>query len=114
MRAMRYEKFSLRVKCPRNKVAEPPDIRAIDKSRLCVKAGCNVLVHGVEFQTARAALRVNHVGRAGLMCAIAELGFTGYSLGLELPVLVDLDLRINAAHAVEPNVTAQCCTKRIR
>src|ERR1041385_2019938 len=51
--------------------------------------------------------------RARLVRAIAELGLTGYGLAIHPPVLVDPDLRVKAAHAVEANHAAHRAAKCI-
>ena len=47
------------------------------------------------------------------MRAVVEFGFAGYGLGIHLPVLVEFELGINAAYAIEANFAAHVSAERI-
>src|SRR5437588_10093124 len=97
-----------------HEVAEAAVVGAVDEARLGVKAGRDVLVHGVEFQSARTALGKHLVCWARFMRAVTEFGFAGHSLGLQLPVLPEPELGINTADAVEANIAAQTGAEAVR
>src|SRR5215471_12883572 len=82
-------------------IAEASIVSAVHKTQVGVKSGTDVLIHGVEFQFARGALHVELVGGTGLMSAVVELGFAGDGLSVHLPVLVDFDLSVKSADAIE-------------
>src|SRR5260370_8811947 len=50
------------------------------------------------------ACQKNLGGGAGLMAAVVELGLAGDGLGFHLAVLIDLDLSIEPAYAIETNL----------
>src|SRR5258708_282191 len=97
---MRHEVLAVDMNGVTDKIAELAEISAVDKSGISIKPRRNVLVDGIEFKFPRASLGKNLVGRTGLVGSVEELGFAGDGLGIHLPVLVDLDLGVNAPHAV--------------
>src|SRR5215475_10142470 len=99
--AMRDEMLAFRVKSPAAKVAETAVIRSVHESGLSGKSRRNILVHRIEFQPTGTALSKYLVGRTGLMCAVAELGFAGHCLGIHLPVLAESHLPVDSPYSVE-------------
>jgi hypothetical protein len=64
------------MEAPRNENAEAAKVSAIDKPSFGIEAGGNILVHGIEFHAARAALRKHLIRRPGLVRAVLKLGLS--------------------------------------
>src|SRR5258708_20319149 len=114
IRAVSHKMFACRAENVIKEIAEAAEISTVVESSIRVEAGRDVPVHGIELYLAGASFRENLVGRPGLMRAVTELGLAGDGLGIHLPVLIDLDLRIDPANAIKTHRTTRRRAEAIR
>ena len=90
-----------------DEIVEPPHVGTVDEACLGIEPGGNVLIHGVELKLARTAFQKDPIRRTRLVRAIVEFGLAGHGLSIELPVLIDPDVCIESADAVEAHHAAR-------
>src|SRR3954453_22148746 len=91
-----------------------PDVHTGNETGFSTKSRRNILVRGVELDLPRTVFPEELVSRACQMLSIIQLGFAGNSLSIDLPIPVELELRINTAYAIEPDFALRNGAKAIR
>src|SRR5215469_546306 len=78
-----------------------PNIHTIHETCFCHEARAVVEVKALQVQLASGALEVDLVARPGRVRTVRVLSGTSHGRALDAPVLIDLEIGIYAAHAVE-------------